>query len=145
MLEQRFGLKVRLEKREFTVYAMVTDKRSPNLSKSDAQDKPMMIADRMGDDGQQTLQFADATMKEFAAMMMNFIQTHQIVDETGLEGRYDFKIVTPRAALAPSPGSEDTPDPAFVQAIKPLGLKFVLKKEPLDVLEVDQLAQPTEN
>jgi uncharacterized protein (TIGR03435 family) len=51
MLEQRFGLKVRLEKREFTVYAMEVDKPSSNLSKSDAQDKPMMIAGGMGEDG----------------------------------------------------------------------------------------------
>ena len=145
MLEQRFGLRVHLEQREFTVYAMVVDKPSANLSKSDAQDKPMMIVGQMGDDGQQILQFANATMKEFAALMMNFIQTHQIVDETGLEGKYDFKIVTPRAALAPSPGTEDLPDPAFVQAIQPLGLKFVLKKEPLEVVVVDQLTQPTEN
>jgi uncharacterized protein (TIGR03435 family) len=145
MLEQRFGLKVRQEKREFTVYAMVVDKPSANLSKSDAQEKPMMIAGKMGEDGQQTLQFADATMKEFAALMMNFIQTHQIVDETGLEGKYDFTIVTPRSAFAASPGTEDLPDPAFVQAIKPLGLKFALKKEPLDVVIVEQLTQPTEN
>jgi uncharacterized protein (TIGR03435 family) len=32
-----------------------------------------------------------------------------------------------------------------VQAIKPLGLKFVLKKEPLDLVVVDQLTQPTDN
>lgn len=145
MLEQRFGLKVHLENRELTVYAMVVDKPSPNLSKSEAQDKPMMIAGSAGEDGQQMLQFADATMKEFAALMMNFIQSHQIVDETGLEGEYDFKIVMPRSAFAPSPGTEDLPDPAFVQAIKPLGLKFVLKKEPLDLVVVDQLTQPTDN
>ena len=57
----------------------------------------------------------------------------------------DFKIVMPRSAFAPSPGTEDLPDPAFVQAIKPLGLKFVLKKEPLDLVVVDQLTQPTDN
>jgi len=149
LLEQRFGLKVRLVQREFTVYAMVMDKPdkpSQKLTKSDVQDKPMMIAGGPpGDDGLQTMQFVHTTMKEFAALMMNMIQTHQIVDETGLDGKYDFTIQVPRSAFQPSPGVEDLPDPAFVQAIQPLGLKFVLKKEPLDVVVVDHLEQPSAN
>ena len=67
------------------------------------------------------------------------------MDETGLAGKYDFRFETPRNVLAPSPGVEDLPDPAFVQAIQALGLKFVLKKEPLEVVVVEQLTQPTEN
>jgi uncharacterized protein (TIGR03435 family) len=146
LLEQRFGLKVHLVQRKFTVYAMVVDKPSPKLSKSDVQDKPMMIAGGPpGDDGLQTMQFVHTTMKEFAALMMNLIQTHQIVDETGLEGKYDFTLTVQRSAFQPSPGVEDLPDPAFVQAIQPLGLKFVLKKEPLDVVAVDHLVQPSAN
>jgi len=149
LLEQRFGLKVHVVQREFSVYAMVMDKPdkpSPKLTKSDAQDKPMMIVGGPpGNDGQQALQFANATMKEFAALMMNFIQTHLIVNETGLEGKYDFNIVIQRGAFQPSPGVEDLPDPAFVQAIQPLGLKFVMKKELLDVVVVDQLTLPSAN
>jgi len=149
LLEQRFGLKVHLTQKEFTVYAMVVDKvdkPSPKLTKSDAQDKPMMIAGAPpGDDGQQTLQFANASMNEFAMLMMNFIQTHQIVDETRLEGKYDFTLIIPRTVFQPSPGVDDLPDPAFVQTIQPLGLKFVMKKEPLDVVVVDHLDQPSAN
>ena len=78
-------------------------------------------------------------------MMMNMIQTHQIVDETGLEGKYDFTLTIHQSAFQSSPGVEDLPDPAFVQAIQPLGLKFVIKKEPLDVVIVDHLEQPTAN
>jgi len=146
LLEERFGLKVRLSQREFSVYAMVVEKPSLKLSKSDVQDKPMMLVGAPpGEDGQQKLQFANATMKEFAALMMNFIQTHLIVDETGLEGKYDFGLTIQRSAFTPSPGVEDLPDPAFVQAIAPLGLKFVLKKEPLEMVMVDQLTMPSAN
>lgn len=146
MLEQLFGLKVHLVQREFTVYAMVVDKPSPKLTKSDAQDKSMMLVGAPpGEEGEQTLQFANATMKEFAALMMNFIQTHLIVDETGLAGKYDFKITIQRSAFQSSPGTEDLPDPSFVQAIQPLGLKFVLRKEPLDVVVVDHLDLPSAN
>lgn len=146
LLEERFGLKVRLSQRDFSVYAMVVEKPSLKLSKSDVQDKPMMLVGAPpGEDGQQKLQFANATMKEFAALMMNFIQTHLIVDETGLEGKYDFGITIQRTAFTPSPGVDDLPDPAFVQAIQPLGLKFVLKKEPLEMVVVDQLTMPSAN
>jgi uncharacterized protein (TIGR03435 family) len=149
LLEQRFGLKVHLTQREFSVYAMVldkVDKPSPKLTKSDVQDKPMMIAGGPpGADGLQTLQFANASMKEFAALMMNMIQTHQIVDETGLAGKYDFTLTIQQSAFQSSPGVEDLPDPAFVQAIQPFGLKFVMKKEPLEVVLVDHLEQPTAN
>jgi len=145
LLEERFGLKVHLTQREFTVYAMVVDKPSPKISKSDAQDKPMMLVGKMDDDGQNTLQFANSTMKEFGDLMMNFIQTHQIVDETGLKGKYDFRITIQRSAFQSSPSVDDLPDPAFVQAIQPLGLKFVLKKEPLEVVAVDQMNMPSAN
>jgi uncharacterized protein (TIGR03435 family) len=149
LLEQRFGLKVHLTQKESTVYAMVLDKAdkpSAKLVKSDEQDKPMMIAGGPpGADGLQTMQFVHTTMKEFAALMMNLIQTHQIVDETGLDGKYDFTITVNQSAFQPSPGVEDLPDPAFVQAIQPLGLKFVLKKEPLEMVVVDHLDLPSAN
>ena len=146
LLEQRFGLKVHLTQKEFTVYAMVVDKPSTKLVKSDVQDKPMMIAGGPpGADGLQTLQFVHTTMKEFAAMMMNMIQTHQIVDETGLDGKYDFTLIVRQSAFLPSPGVEDLPDPEFVQAIQPLGLKFTLRKEQLEMVMVDHLDLPSAN
>jgi len=78
-------------------------------------------------------------------MMMNMIQTHQIVDETGLDGKYDFTITVHQSAFLPSPGVEDLPDPEFVQAIQPLGLKFTLRKEQLEMVMVDHLDLPSAN
>jgi uncharacterized protein (TIGR03435 family) len=83
-------------------------------------------------------------MVEFAALMMNTIQSHQIVDETGLKGQYDFALKMPMTALR-AQGPDDVPDPAYEHAIQPLGLKFVLKKEPLKVIVVDHLDKPSAN
>ena len=146
LVEERFGLKAHMEQREFQVYAMVVDKNSAKLVKSDATaNDSMNVYSKQGADGDIALQFVNTSMVDFAGLMMNFIQTHQIVDETGLTGMYDFTISFPASALRPPQGPEDVPDPAFVQAIQPLGLKFVLKKQPLKVVLVDHLDSPSAN
>jgi uncharacterized protein (TIGR03435 family) len=67
-----------------------------------------------------------------------------IVDETGLQGQYDFKMTLPMSALNKQ-GPDYDPDPAFVQAIQPPGLKFVLKKQPLKRIVVDHMDGPSPN
>jgi uncharacterized protein (TIGR03435 family) len=144
LVEERFGLKKHLEQREFQVFAMTVEKSSAKLMKSDSANDFMNIYSKQGADGDIALQFVNTTMVEFAGLMMNFIQSHQIVDETGLTGRYDFAVIVPANALRAA-GPEDDPDSAYTHAIQPLGLKFVLKKEPLKVIMVDHLDSPSPN
>lgn len=145
LLEERFGLKVHLSQREFSVYALAIEKSSAKLTRSEANANiPMNLIPMQKEDGQLAMQFLNATMTDFAGLMMNFIQSHQIVDETGLQGKYDFSIELPRSALQ-TQGPDEMPDPAFVHAIQPLGLKFVLKKESLEMVVVDHLDKPSAN
>ena len=78
-----------------------------------------------------------------------------VVDETGLTGKYDFRLSwTPnlgdfrppsRAGSpdAPAPDPEETP---FVTALKEqLGLKLKPAKAPLNVLVIDHITRPSEN
>ena len=145
LLEERFGLKTHLSEREFTVYAMTVDKSPAKLTKSDPTTKgSMSIYGKPTEDGEISMQFVYTTMMDFAALMMNYIQSHHIVDETGLQGQYDFKMTLPMTALNKQ-GPEYDPNPAFVHAIQPLGLKFVLKKESLKMIVVDHLDAPSPN
>jgi uncharacterized protein (TIGR03435 family) len=73
---------------------------------------------------------------------MNFIRDRQIVDETGLQGRFDFVMKMPFEQ------GHFTPDEitiAMFQAVRSLGFKLVAKKEALEVLVVDQVEQPSPN
>ncbi len=146
LLEERFGLKVHLTQQEFPVYALVVEKSTGKLMRSEpAVNGHMSIYTRPEVEGELSAQLAYCTMTDFARLMMDFIQSHQIVDETGLEGKYDFVIKLPTSALRPAAGPEDNPDAVFEQAIRPLGLKFVLKKRPLQIVIVDKVEQPSPN
>lgn len=57
---------------------------------------------------------------------MNFIDDRQVVDETGLTGRFTFSITVPSAALRSPDASEKAS--AFLRGVQPLGLELVRKK-----------------
>lgn len=146
LVEDRFGLKAHLSLRDFPIYALVVDKVTNKLTPSDtSQNGHMSIYTKPEKEGEIAAQFAYCTMADLASLMMNFIQSHQIVDETGLMGQFDFAINIPTTALQSSPSAVDDPDPAFEHAVQPLGLKFVLKKEPLQVVVIDHLDPPSPN
>ena len=83
-------------------------------------------------------------MKDFIYVLMNTIPDHQIVDETGLKGEYDFTLTLPSEALEQSiePGDVSA---AFFRAITSVGLRIVHKKAPIRVVVVDQVEKPTAN
>jgi uncharacterized protein (TIGR03435 family) len=80
-----------------------------------------------------------------------------VVDKTGLTGIYDFTLsFMPDMALGtgsmmrpPSPDGTQTQEPAgpsiFSAVQEQLGLKLVAQKEPVDVIVIDQIEQPTAN
>ena len=144
LLAERFNLKVHTVQKEFQVFALTIEKGQPPLTKSDltVAGYHSTLAFRQTDDGQVEGQFSFYSMADFAEMMMNFIRDRQIVDETGLQGRFDFTMTMPFEQ------GHYTPDEitiAMFQALKSLGFKLVPKKEPLDVLVVDHVEQPSPN
>ena len=74
---------------------------------------------------------------------MNFIQDRQIVDETGLIGRFDFTVMVPTSSL--HSGNDIDNARAFLLGLQPLGFKLLPKKEPLEVIVIDNLEKPTAN
>jgi uncharacterized protein (TIGR03435 family) len=146
LLEERFGLKVHMSQREFSVFALTVETSPPKLTKSDpAGNTFMTLYTRQAADGQLSMQFANATMVDFVGLMMNFVQSHMIVDETGLKGRYDFAMTMPTSALHEGTGLEDDPDTVYAKAVQQLGMKFVPKKLPMPIIVIDHLDRPTAN
>lgn len=66
-----------------------------------------------------------------------------LVDQTGLAGRYDFKL-TYSYGDAPSTDA-DVPPTMFTAIKEQLGLKFQPVKASVDVMVIDHLGKPTAN
>jgi uncharacterized protein (TIGR03435 family) len=78
--------------------------------------------------------------------------TQPVIDQTGLEGEYDFTLEWapdpgPTAPPTHDPGPELLPSvPQFFEALKEqLGLKLESTKAPIPVLVVDHVEKPSEN
>ena len=143
LLADRFQLKLHTVQKIFPVYALTVEKAPPKLEPSETN------VNRRGDiivgerDGQMYAQFLDDSMPEFADILMNFIPERQIVDETGLKGRFDFSINMPTTVLQSADDNEQAA--GFFGALQTLGLKLVPKKEPIEVLVIDHLETPSPN
>jgi uncharacterized protein (TIGR03435 family) len=81
-----------------------------------------------------------------------------VIDRTGLTGRFDYTLKWvpdqgmsmmpkgPVGASEPDSGSTTPTGPSLVTALQEqLGLKLETKKEPVDVIVIDQITQPTPN
>jgi uncharacterized protein (TIGR03435 family) len=143
LLASRFNLTFHHETRELSVYALRVGKNGPRLAKS--------LGDPKGSPDQTitnwTSQLIDlretnATMTEFP-MMLEFVLEKPVVDQTGLEGRFDFVLRwTPEGAPAADPNAL----PGLFTAIQEqLGLKLEATKAPVDVLVIDHIDNPSPN
>jgi uncharacterized protein (TIGR03435 family) len=65
------------------------------------------------------------------------------VDRTGLTGRFDFTVMIPTSSL--QSGNDIDKATAFLLGVQPLGFKLLPKKEPLEVIVIENLDKPTAN
>jgi uncharacterized protein (TIGR03435 family) len=147
LLADRFGLKVQVVQRDFPVYALTVVESPPKVTADESSGYDhgyVNVTDRK--DGQTAVQFTHYTMPEFADALMNFVQDRQIVDETGLAGRFNFALMIPTDTAYGRQGSEDMDRAtAYFGAVQPLGFKLVRKRFPLEVIVIDHLAKPSAN
>jgi uncharacterized protein (TIGR03435 family) len=98
-------------------------------------------------------------MKRFAALLSRYTEDRPVVDQTGLEGRYQAYYEVDLTALAysglmrfsrhPESARDDSiagPRDAIDSSLKQLGLKPESRELPADVLVIDHIERtPTEN
>jgi uncharacterized protein (TIGR03435 family) len=148
LLVDRFQLKVDPVDKVFPVYALIVEKSSPMVVRSDPEFNGRgSIYVKEQPDGQTSVQFAGHTMESFANILMNFVQDRQIVDETGLKGIFDITLNIPTEDMQPvQAGGDDTARvSAFMLAVQAVGFRFVPRKEPVKVFVVDRLEMPSAN
>jgi uncharacterized protein (TIGR03435 family) len=169
MLAERMQLKVRLESREQTVYALVLDRADgrlgPNLTPAKGECQPSMATPDPAiplpvcpflliPTGNGNLyEMKGITMPELASTFGNFpVINELVVDRTGLTGRYDMSVrfqpemvLSPFAPPAPGPVEFSEFPPIRVAIRQQLGLRLVQTRGPVDVIVIDHVERPSEN
>jgi uncharacterized protein (TIGR03435 family) len=149
LLEDRFQLTVRRDKRELPVYAITVAKSGAKLVRNDSDPNGLWGGAGIGP---RSLSLNNITMAEFATVLQSAgsILDRPAVDQTGLgSARYDVTLKwTPDA---PQPGDEpradngDAPPDLFTAFQQQLGLKLESAKAPVDVLVIDHAEKPSGN
>jgi uncharacterized protein (TIGR03435 family) len=155
LLEERFHLKVRREKREEPVWALVLDKggsKMPVHDPADLDHPPMGLQPVRGGDGSVCGGLAGRNVSmEYLAFTLSRWTDRAVIDRTGLPARYDVNLqFLPDAARTATPeggGPGISPDCADLPAALPkqLGLRLESAKGPVQFLVVEHAEKPTEN
>ena len=156
LLADRLKLKVHLETREMSIFALVVAKGGPKLMDYHAGDtvtppnpgaKPIT--------GHVLAQFTpfyavcqDVTMAELVNSLSGPNRAGRVViDKTGLTGTYDFTLPIPVGLLPEQlqQAAEDAGVPSMFEGLKQLGLQLVPAKDPVRGIVVDHIERPPEN
>jgi len=167
LLADRFRLKVHWKTKELPVYALVIAKNGPKFHEAKTGDTyPNGIVGPNGPTGagvlwiQGGLVIGQGTPLEGLVHILSRQLGTDVLDETGLTGKYDFTMQLPRAEgsvlmLMRPPSDQQAPDnaqpyessgPSIFTAIQEqLGLKLESTKGPRKCLVIDNVEQPSEN
>jgi uncharacterized protein (TIGR03435 family) len=142
LLADRFKLVTHTETRELPIYNLVVAKSGAKFLDAKAEGAKF---DRWDD--RLELRGGDDTVAVLAEQLAEALG-RVVVDTTGIRGGYMIKLTwTPDdRATQSSSTTGDTPPPSIFTALEEqLGLKLESAKEPVPVLVVDHVEQPTQN
>jgi uncharacterized protein (TIGR03435 family) len=140
LLAERFKLKVHFETRMLSAFNMVTVKGGPKLTPARPGETLWLTATTTANGTQVTARAA--TLNDW--IDSPFLGGREVVNQTGLEGAYDFTLTySPRAEAVVD---DTSAAPVLTTAIEDqLGLKLVPTKAPVEVIVIDHIEKPTEN
>lgn len=162
LLEDRFQLAWRREPKEMQVYALVAAKDGPKLKPAQIVEQNQPLA--MGTDGKPraavmfggnasaiTVTAPAASLLTLVGVITRFT-SRPVVDETGIEGLYDFSVTFAPETDAGFPrgfggntGAAD-PAPALAEAVRKYGLRIENRKASIDLFVVTHIEKtPTAN
>ena len=141
LLRDRFSLQFHEEKREMPVYALRLGKGGPRLT--DAAHPVADMADQTGNGGKtEDWRFTNNSVSDFAGFLQSKLD-RPVLDETGLTGRYDFRL-----KWTPDPSKQTEADAApglFTALGEQIGLKLEPAREAAKVLVIDRMERPSAN
>jgi len=144
LLAERFKLQFHRERKEIAAYVLSVDKSGSKLKLSDSKepfDIPIKPSNRPGKS------VGTRVPMEYLCFYLAQLLNVPVVDQTRLDGFYDFTLELPAPAplLAPGPApAADGPD-LFTAIRQQLGLKLESRKAPVEVFIIDHVERPTNN
>jgi uncharacterized protein (TIGR03435 family) len=144
VLANRFKLKVHREAKEMSIYALIigNPNRKPPISREPcAEDGCINVAPGV-------FMARNATMLSTADTLSNMVD-RPVLDQTGLNGRYDFSLKFDPSSQKRFDGqvtsNTATDDPSIFAAIQDLGLKLEPRRAPIEILVIDGAEKPEAN
>ncbi|HXB67127.1 MAG TPA: TIGR03435 family protein [Candidatus Acidoferrales bacterium] len=145
LLAERFSLVVRRETRELPVYALEVGKGGPHFKAStDSEEAPMFRVFQ-----RRQITAARAPLA-YLVEALSFLVGRPVVDKTGLEGKYDYKLEwTPDETQVRS--DEAAPQvegnvPSLASALQEqMGLRLQSQKAPVEIVVIDRAEKASVN
>lgn len=151
LLADRFQLKFHKDSKELSAYILSVGKNGSKMTKNtgDPNGLPGLFFRQLG-----YLTVRNATMSDFAHLMQSAVLDRPVVDQTGLDGKWDFVLKwTPDESqfggmgikVPPPSDAADAPPPLFTAIQEQIGLKLEAGKAPVEVLVLDHVSEPSAN
>lgn len=142
LLADRFQLQFEKQKRVMSCFALTVAKGGPKIEAT--KSAPDAGQDQTGNNngGHTSWRFTNNSMPEFA-QFLQFELDRPVVDQTGLKGKYDFKLTWTKDI---APATDANAPPGFFTAIREqAGLKVEPSRAEVDVLAITRAEQPSAN
>ena len=153
LLADRFQLKFHHDKRELSAFVLTVGKDGSKLKATQPNGNLHGIGIQPARTG--AMMFANnSPIPAFTSFLQSQVLDRPVVDQTGLNGRYDLTVTfTPDDSLFnghslgfPKPADDVEPAPGLFDAIQQqLGLKLTAEKTQVDVLAIDHVEKPSAN
>lgn len=151
LFADRLQLRFHREKREMSTYILTVVKSGPKLTVTpeDATGYHSLLGKP-----QRGMKGHNLSMADFASRLQSGILDRPVLDQTNLQGKYDFLLKwTPDerqfnqvgARMPPPSDAADAPPGLFTALQEQLGLKLSPTKTLVDVLVIDHIQRPSEN
>jgi uncharacterized protein (TIGR03435 family) len=153
LLASRFALTFHHDKRELSAFVLTVGKNGEKLTPTQLKGPLPGLGFRPGKGGL-TLQVANGNLTDFTGFLQSLVLDRPVVDQTGLTGRYDFKVMfmpddsqfnghPPK--LPPDTDTTEASPNLFDAIQQQLGLKLSAEKTAVDVIAIDHVEKPSAN
>jgi len=153
LLKERFKLAYHHDKREMAAFVLTVGKSGSKLTPTQLSGPLPGLGMIPGKTGP-SLVINNGSMANFTGFLQALILDRPVVDQTGLTGRYDFKVTfTPDDSQFnghpppfPKPADDVEPAPSLFDAIQQqIGLKLTPEKTQVDVIAIDHVEKYSAN